>query len=234
MRRVLVCFLGIGLSAAATLGQEAANREPLPVFLIGSSVGLSLHCGGPAELARIIQQTVPELVSHPRPASRPLKPDSKSEQPESPQIEVWTRKPEDRAEIAARNRAVVVTLLSPSGIGAATIRRAGGQWPHAVVVRLRLKGLESLRISNGKTTLAASVSSHGDRRGRLDLLEAGKEKPLPQDSRLQLHIRRVQPEGKQVQTPAADRTYFEFAIPKALLQPATEAVQLEWIDFFRG
>ena len=48
---------------------------------------------------------------------------------------------------------------------------------HPVVMRLQLKGLENLRIANGKETLKATVSSHTEK-PRVRLWKDKKEEAL--------------------------------------------------------
>ncbi len=40
-------------------------------------------------------------------------------------------------------------VSSPSGIGDATVTLTKGKWPTTVVLRLHLRGLESVAVSNG-------------------------------------------------------------------------------------
>jgi hypothetical protein len=50
-------------------------------------------------------------------------------------------------------------IRSPFGISNATIERTTDQWSDKVVIQLRLKGLENLKLSTGKLKIEASVSS---------------------------------------------------------------------------
>src|SRR4051794_20715125 len=86
-----------------------------------------------------------------------------TEEPRTP-FRVTTRKPDDRVTVGLQGDRALFTVLSPSGIGGATITRQGKRWSGSMVHRLRLRGMERLRVGDGKVILFASVSSSGDHR----------------------------------------------------------------------
>ena len=90
-------------------------------------------------------------------------------------FQVTTRKADDRVTVGLQGDRAIFTVTSPSGIGGATITREGERWPGSIILRLHLRGLERLRIGNGKMILSASVSSSGDHRTILSFSEGGKE-----------------------------------------------------------
>jgi hypothetical protein len=147
-----------------------------------------------------------------------------------PAMEVKTRKPEDRVEMKTEGDAATWDVFSPSGIGGATITAAGGKWPATVTVRLRLRGLESLAISNGKVKLAGSVLSHSGNARRVSLTEDGKEQPGPAET----EIRVLDAAGKPIQGLPDQGGCFEITLPKALLEGQPKSLELNWIDFYRG
>jgi hypothetical protein len=152
----------------------------------------------------------------------------------APSFEITLRKQADRVKTSGEADRVVFTVTSPSGIGGATIAPKTGKWPQAVIVRLELKGLESLTVSNGKTTLSASVSSHGDGRVLLQLVEPGKEKPVDSKSPYWTEIRVLDAKGKPAkQIPLRDGC-FELTVPKAFFGDGAKSLALSWIDYFRG
>jgi hypothetical protein len=146
----------------------------------------------------------------------------------TPTFDIVARKSEDRIVTSIELDRVVVDVRSPSGIGTATIHRKEGQWPQMVVLRLRLKGLESLSISNGSVTLGVSVSSHGDHEGRAWLKNSGEETPINKSSPYWTAVKFVG--GQKV--PLGDG-YFELALPKALLKDDPKTLRIDWIDFYR-
>ena len=102
-----------------------------------------------------------------------------------------------------------------------------------VVVRLRLMGLESLTVSNGKTLLSASVLSHSGNPRLLDVVEDGKEKKVGKDSPYWAEMRGFDSTGKPVTGLPGKGGYFEITLPKALLEGQPKSLEVEWIDFYR-
>ncbi|NLX99578.1 MAG: ThuA domain-containing protein [Rhodopirellula sp.] len=139
--------------------------------------------------------------------------------PPSEQFEIVTKKAEDRVEVASVNGTTTFTVTSPTGIGSATIGLKGERWPGEITLRLRLKGLESLTVSNGNVILAASVSSN-DRSQRIFLKHGNEEKILGQDDPYRTEVRDW---GKG----------FELKLPVVLFEGDTKVLNVGWIDFFR-
>jgi hypothetical protein len=73
-------------------------------------------------------------------------------------FKITTKRKDDSVEVRPGKGKVVFIVKSPFGISQAVIQREGKKWPQAVVLRLRLKGLERFRASNGKVTVSAAVS----------------------------------------------------------------------------
>jgi hypothetical protein len=145
-----------------------------------------------------------------------------------PVYDIATKKSQDSIQFETKGDTTILTIASPSGIGRAAISPKEGQWPKKVVLRLRLKGLESLTISNGKVTLGASVSSHGDGGQRVFLKDGDQEKPVGKDDQYAMEIKMVG--GEKV---PLKEGYFEMELPKAVLKDA-KTLTISWIDFYRG
>ena len=150
-----------------------------------------------------------------------------------PEYRITLRKPDDRLTVSVEQQRTVLTITSPSGIGGATVERTGPQWPQPLIVRLRLSGLESCTVSNGRITLQAAVTSHGDHARRLHVIEAGKEKPIGQGSPYWTEIKLVGAGGKPAGKIPLKDGYFEMELPKALLQEQPKSLNFGWIDFYR-
>src|SRR5262249_20374074 len=73
-------------------------------------------------------------------------------------FKITTKRKEDSVAVRADKDKTLFAVKSPFGISQAVIERKDEKWPGAVVLRLYLKGLESFRASNGKTTLNAAAS----------------------------------------------------------------------------
>jgi hypothetical protein len=127
----------------------------------------------------------------------------------------------------------VLAIRGGRGIGEATIRPGTGAWPEEVIIRAYLGGLESLKISAGNVTLAASVQSHSGNRELLHLERNKTEGPqLEQDSPYWMEVMTRNAEGKAVTGLPPKGGWFEMAVPKALLTGASE-LKVCWIDFYR-
>lgn len=127
----------------------------------------------------------------------------------------------------------ILTIRGGRGIGEATIRLSEGAWPEDMILRAYLSGLESLKISSGNVTLAASVQSHSGNQVLLNLDRDGKEGPqLGLDSPYWMEIRLRDADGKSAAGLPPKGGWFEMKIPSALLAGARE-LKVNWIDFYR-
>jgi hypothetical protein len=157
-----------------------------------------------------------------------------AETPARPTLEVALRESEDRATVQWEKSRAVVDVRSKSGIGGATIRRAKGTWP-AVMLRLHLKGLEKLDVSNGKLEVSASVLSHSGNR-ILQSVRRGAEKKRREVRKgdaehlaIAIVDRKPPARGK---IPVGDG-HIDIALPKALLADGVDTLEVNWIDFYR-
>jgi len=149
-------------------------------------------------------------------------------------FQITTRKESDRVKVLSEGDRTIVVITSPFGISNATIARKTENWPKAVVLRLDLRGLESLSISNGKIKLGASVLSHGDNMRLLHLSKDGKEGPrLEKRSPYWTEIKIFNAEGEPIERLPDKGGYFEMTLPRALFKDNPKSVHLGWIDFYR-
>jgi SAM-dependent methyltransferase len=146
--------------------------------------------------------------------------------------EVVTKKGEDRVQVEIKGDTAVYWISCPSGIGEATITPWTG-WAKQVVVRLRLGGLESFEVSNGKDRLRASLQSHGDHARLLQVCDEGGEKKVEQGSPFWTEIRVLDANGTPIHESPERDGYFEVPIPKALVEDNPKSLTLGWIDFYR-
>jgi hypothetical protein len=156
-----------------------------------------------------------------------------SEEPPG-RFQVTTRKAEDRVTVGLHGDGAIFTVTSPSGIGGATITRAGERWPGSIILRLHLRGLERLRIGNGKVTLSASVSSSGDHQTILALSEGGKDEvPIDRSSPYWTEISILNAQGHPAKEIRLKDGVFEVTLPHALFVSNPPTITLDWIDFYR-
>jgi hypothetical protein len=156
-----------------------------------------------------------------------------ADEPEA-RFRVITRKADDRVITRISGNHVIFTIISPTGIGGATITRVGERWSEVIDLRLRLRGMERLQVSNGMVTFCASVASSADHRTMLWLSQgAGKDVPVDRGSPYWTEIRILDDEGEPAQdTPLKDGV-FAITLPQALFAASPSQITLDWIDFFR-
>ena len=152
---------------------------------------------------------------------------------ESPPLKITTKRDNDRVEITAENDSTVLLVHSPFGISQALIERTGRKWPDVVMLRLHLRGLESLEISNGEITLRAAASSQ-DGEQPVRLWKDGQEEvPLDSQSPYWMEVEMIGVDGQLTTVVPLKDGYFEIVLPKALFEGNPKSVTINWIDFYR-
>ena len=153
-----------------------------------------------------------------------------------PYFEINCQRDQDGIEVAAQAERTVFTVVSPRGIGAATVQRRQPHWPAAVVLRLRLRGLESLTIAADQVTLGVSVSSSPPHTARLHLSQAGQqgEKAIDRNSRYWTEVRVLEADGKPARGLPSEGGCFELQLPAQLLATNPKMIEIRWIDFYRN
>ena len=150
---------------------------------------------------------------------------------DDPPFRITTKRDDDKVEVKTEEGKAHFSVQSPFGISQATIERGGNKWPATVMLRLHLKGLEDLKVTNGKDTLEAAVSSQD---GKVRLWKDGKENsPLDSKHPYWMEIRMIGTDGKPVKTIPLKDGYFEMQLPKAFFKDNPKSVTLNWIDFYR-
>lgn len=148
--------------------------------------------------------------------------------PEKP-VEATSARDDTVMQVTREQQSVILNIRCTSGIGQATLRRTKEAWLKEVVVRLHLKGLESLKATSGNLAIEWSVSSHEEASQRSTIVSAGNTRELkPTD-----------PEYAEVRIVGGDRTipldegYFELTLPQRLFKENPGSIDLSWIDFYR-
>ncbi len=105
------------------------------------------------------------------------------------------------------------------------------------MIQLRLKGLESFKISTDKLKTDASVSSHD---GSVRLWKDGKEDtPLDAQNPYRMEIRMVGSDGEPTKAIPLKDGSFEMKLPKKFFEDNPRSFnprsfKVEWIDFYRN
>jgi hypothetical protein len=115
---------------------------------------------------------------------------------------------------------LLIDITSPTGIGSATIEKTAGQWPPEVVMRLRVRGLESFKFRYADTTIEVSVSSHGDNAVHEVYEQPGKMGVVISGTPYWIAV-----------TPGEG--YFDLEAPADFLKSGENKFTIEWIDFYR-
>ncbi len=160
-------------------------------------------------------------------------------------IEVTLDKPiDDRATVTTEDGRAVIDVTSAGGIGGLTA--TADAWPEAVVVRLRLRGLEGLEIRYGDVTIATGVSSSGQPSAlTLSVLDedGNVQSASPSSDVYYPNIQAVTPDGTTAVGPlaAGERPPFplpegsalEITLPPHFHRDDHPSFTLQWIDFYR-
>lgn len=131
-------------------------------------------------------------------------------------------------------------ITSQRGIGHATLKRQGKAWPAPLVLRLQLRGLESLTLTAGQRRLEISLTSSAPHRllvhhaQRNPNGDGEQPRPLAADSPRWPKVLVLDAAGRDVglRLPP-DGGCIEVTIPPKLLHD-TGSLDIAWIDFYRG
>ena len=160
-------------------------------------------------------------------------------------IEVTLDKPiDDRATVTTEDGRAVIDVTSAGGIGGLTA--TADAWPEAVVVRLRLRGLEGLEIRYGDVTIATGVSSSGQPSAlTLSVLDedGNVQSASPSSDVYYPNIQAVTPDGTTAVGPLAagqrppfplpEGSALEITLPPHFHRGDHPSFTLQWIDFYR-
>ncbi len=137
-----------------------------------------------------------------------------------PIYKVVTKNADDRVSVETTTESSTFIVESPRGIGSAVIHRPLERWSdRAIVFRLRLKGLEEFRVTQGETSWSVAVSS-GDQSTRLSFKQRQQERNISEPTdRFWAEVR--------------TKDFFEVKLPKAMLAENPESITINWVDFFR-
>lgn len=135
-------------------------------------------------------------------------------------IEVQNK--EDQVAIDAVALQPVFTVISAKGIGRAVVHRPTDGWPNEqqqIVVKLKLRGLEQLRVSAGELSWLVNVSSH-DRKPTIRLQRGSNETEITNlDNRYWTDVK--------------TSSDFEMKLPSAIFSDNPKSITIDWVDFYR-
>ncbi len=150
---------------------------------------------------------------------------------DEPQFKITTKRDNDKVEVKVEKDKTVFSVHSPFGISQAVIERTDENWSDIVMLRLHLNGLENFKVSNGRVTLKASVSSQD---GNVRQWKDGKEdSSLDAKSPYWAEIRMFGDDEKPTTSIPLKDGYFEIKLPQALFEDNPKSITVDWIDFYR-
>ena len=152
---------------------------------------------------------------------------------EEPRFEVVTKRADDKTEVTTKDGKTTFLIRSPFGIGNAVVSLANGLWPEHVILRLYLKGLEDVRISDGKVELVTAAPSNNGRQKLRDAKSSDEGESIDKTSPYWMAIRMIGSDGKPSNSTPLEGGYFEILLPNALLKDNPKSITISWIDFYR-
>lgn len=137
-----------------------------------------------------------------------------------------------KAKITAFETQTTVDIRCDRGIDSCELVRTKHNWPASVVLHLRLRGLESLKVSHGNAALEWSVSSSAPYRSTSSYRSGKRSATLGPTDPLFTSVQLISgPEKETVAIPLDG--YFAVTIPGKFLESNPERVKVQWIDFYR-
>lgn len=168
--------------------------------------------------------------------------------PPQEMIEITLDRPENSSVTTELTKGrAVIDVVDKEGINGLNARLVEGEWPEEVIIRLHLRGLESLEISYSNFTIATGVPSTGDPGSPLILSvvdEAGHEQSVsPSADVYYPDIQVITPDGVTAVGPLAtgerppfplpEGSAFEITLPPHFHHGDHLSFSLQWIDFYR-
>lgn len=136
----------------------------------------------------------------------------------SARLEVSLQKPQDRAVVSLKGERAVIAIESPSGIGRAEFKPAGGKWPKTISLSIGLKDLEGFYAETDALRIQASLG--GEKPEVFVRKPNGERQAVPAEERHRIPIKRV-----------GDR--IEIELPDVLMEEEGKSIRVQWIDYYR-
>lgn len=147
------------------------------------------------------------------------------------QAQIEAVKTSGEVRFSIEDEATIIDIVDAGGIGRAELKRTAMKWPKKVVLRLHLKGLESLKVNLGETKLGWWVGGGPKIKTYMSQWVKGKETSLNEKSPWWTPVKVVG--GGESKIPLKDG-YFEIPLPDKMFAGNPETMQIAWVDFFRG
>lgn len=149
----------------------------------------------------------------------------------TPVFTISTENPADTVTASVIANNVTFDLTSPSGIGKAQFKRAGGSIPKRIDFRIHTKGLENFTLLDASRQYQVNVPSGGGVVQSFMGLRDGElgEHPLLSDEPFYMKTE-IFASNKTI--PLTDG-YFQVTAPQSLIDAGARDFSISWIDFYR-
>ena len=129
----------------------------------------------------------------------------------------------------------IVDVRSAFGIGRMKLSATNNQWPTTLVLRLHLRGLESLHIDNGTSSIDISILSYQSHRQLCEVIHTPGERRQSVDEESSFWMPVQIKNTKTTAQPKIplENGYFEATLPAVLLKDKPKTLSIRWIDFYR-
>ena len=141
----------------------------------------------------------------------------------------------DTVTISPDGRGTVFNVHSTSGIGRAEISSANGSWRKPLIMRLHLRGLESLSVNNGHVTTQTSVLSRPPYRQLCEATPTGSKRgaAVEATSPFWMTLKIINTKDPRSPVIPLNSGYFEVTLPDVLFESNPNTLFVQWIDFYR-
>jgi hypothetical protein len=144
---------------------------------------------------------------------------------EAPPLDASVRREDSTIRFSTEGDRTVITIESAFGIDTAIIKRQSDHWPAEMIVRARLKGLESFKLGCNESAVQWSASREESAPTRVSHWRGREEVPIGNKHPLFTEAHYVAGD--------AESGYFEIPLPASFFANNPSEVTLAWIDFYR-
>ena len=148
-----------------------------------------------------------------------------------PQLHVESDRPSAQVTVSYEENRAIVDVHSDNGIGRATVKLVSGKWPHSILMRFHLQGLENLQFSYDETAVVLSINTQN--MILQSVSTSGEDQQMiDEGSGYWMPVTFVDRGGSPADSPSAGGV-IEVGIPPNFLAGAYNEFTINWIDFYR-
>lgn len=148
-----------------------------------------------------------------------------------PEYHVTSNRPSSQVSVSNEANSAIIEINSDNGIGSATIKLVGGDWPQSIKMRFFLQGLEGLQFSYDETIAGLSVNTQNMILQGVSI-EGEEIEPIDEESDFWMPVSFEDKEGTAVGTPVPGGV-IEVLAPTDFINGNYSEFTINWIDFYR-